>query len=46
MNSDALRSVHQEMQPAVVQATTKLSQSRAVFKAIEAVSLSVVLEWG
>jgi len=37
-NSDELRAVHQEMQPEVVKITTKISQSAAVFSAIEAVT--------
>ena len=37
-NSDELRAVHGEMQSAVIQTTTKLSQSAAVYKALEAVA--------
>jgi len=37
-NSDELRTAHEEMQPAVVQTTTKLGQSAAVYKAVEALS--------
>ena len=37
-NSDELRSAHGEMQGQVVQTTTKLSQSAAVFAALEAVA--------
>lgn len=37
-NSDDLRTAHGEMQPEVIRATTKLSQSAAVFKAMEAVA--------
>ena len=36
-NSDELRDAHGEMQPAVIQTTTKLSQSAAVFTALEQV---------
>ena len=37
-NSDELREAHSEMQPAVVQTTQKLSQSKAVYSAVEAIS--------
>ena len=37
-NSDELREVHTAMQPAVIAASTKLSQSTTVYKALEAVS--------
>lgn len=37
-NSDELRAVHGEMQPSVIQTTTKLSQSPAVYAALEAVA--------
>ena len=37
-NSDGLREAHSEMQPAVVQTTQKLSQSKAVYAAVEAIS--------
>ena len=36
-NGDELRASHGEMQPIVIQATTKLSQSLAIYKALEAV---------
>eukprot|EP00966_Prymnesium_polylepis_P055859 1292308-Prymnesium_polylepis.1 len=36
-NGEELRAAHGEMQPEVVKATTKLSQSLAVYKAVEAV---------
>ena len=36
-NGDELRASHGEMQPVVIQATTKLSQSLAIYKALEAV---------
>jgi oligopeptidase A len=39
-NSDELRAAHGEMQPEVIKATTKMSQSAAVFSALEAVSNS------
>merc|ERR1719199_1145732 len=37
-NSDGLREAHSEMQPAVVQTTQKLSQSKAIYSAVEAIS--------
>ena len=37
-NSDGLRDAHSEMQPAVVQTTQKLSQSKAIYSAVEAIS--------
>jgi len=37
-NSDELRAVHMEMQPLVVQATTKVSQSTQLFAALEALN--------
>jgi len=37
-NSDELREAHSEMQPAVVQTTQKLSQSKAIYSAVEAIS--------
>ena len=37
-NSDELRAVHSEMQPAVVKTTQKLSQSKAVYSAVEAIA--------
>ena len=36
-NSDELRAAHGEMQPNVIQATTKLSQSASVYAALEAI---------
>jgi oligopeptidase A len=40
-NSDGLREAHSEMQPAVVQTTQKLSQSKAMYSAVEAISAGV-----
>ena len=37
-NSDELRAVHSEMQPAVVRTTQKLSQSKAIYSAVEAIA--------
>ena len=37
-NSDPLRAAHQEMQGKVVQASTKLAQSRAVYDAVAALN--------
>mmetsp|Transcript_25285 Transcript_25285/g.43129 ORF Transcript_25285/g.43129 Transcript_25285/m.43129 type:complete len:779 (+) Transcript_25285:85-2421(+) len=37
LNSDELRQVHQEMQPDVVRATTKISQSTALYEALKQV---------
>ncbi|KAL1521745.1 hypothetical protein AB1Y20_021400 [Prymnesium parvum] len=36
-NGDELREAHREMQPSVIQTTTKLSQSYAVYRALEAI---------
>ena len=36
-NSDELRAAHGEMQPAVIQTTTKLSQSAAIYAALDRV---------
>jgi len=43
-NSDALRAAHGEVQAEVVKTTTKLSQSEAVFKALEALEKDGSLE--
>ena len=40
-NSDELRGVHGEMQGEVIKATTKLSQSAAIYKALEAIEKKI-----